>query len=193
MLLSPRKILGKILGTKYAVNTCTGAYFYCYTILYSFVSSLLTLYTSQNKTFVSLSIFIGLDPHTVQPAPKIKKAGTNKGKNDREWSVDLTDEYLASVHTSSPEVLDMNQMDPSIALGFYCRNKQDFHDLERALTKTDSKSSASPQLVSFVDKLPGYMAAATENETGIHDLDDDDAFFDDPKDTISDEDDYVLL
>ena len=71
--------------------------------------------------------------------------------------------------------------------------KQDFHDLERALTKTDSKSSASPQLVSFVDKLPGYMAAATENETGIHDLDDDDAFFDDPKDTISDEDDYVLF
>jgi cysteine protease ATG4 len=138
------------------------------------------------------SKILGLDPHTVQSAPKVKEEvqGTTND-NKKELCIDLTDEYLASVHTAYPELLDLNRMDPSIALGFYCRNRKDFIDLEDALTRTNPNSSV-PKLVSFLDKLPNYMSSVSANDMMLHDLDDD-GVFDDPQDEISDEDDYVLL
>ena len=138
------------------------------------------------------SKILGLDPHTVQSAPNMKeKVQGTKIDNEKEQCIDLTDEYLASVHTTYPELLDLNRMDPSIALGFYCRNRKDFLDLEDALTRTNPHSSA-PKLVSFLDKLPNYMSSVSANDMMLHDLDDD-GVFDDPQDEISDEDDYVLL
>ena len=125
-------------------------------------------------------------------------------------SIDLTDEYLASVHTPYPDVLDLNRMDPSIALGFYCRDRKDFLNLQEALTNpnhrmrnhqssssTATGAGGSQLLVSFVDKVPNYMSSTLVNDMMQNDDDLDCCFdggFDDPgEDELSDEDDYVLL
>jgi len=130
---------------------------------------------------------LGLDPHTVQSAPGRRE---NTGTERNKLSIDLTNEYLASVHTPYPDILDLNRMDPSIALGFYCRNRKDFFDLQKALTDPNT----TPQIVSFVDKVPNYMSSPSVNDMVLNDLDMDDDDFDDPGDTqLSDEDDYVLL
>jgi len=131
---------------------------------------------------------LGLDPHTVQLAPGKKESNSGAGKN--KLSVDLTDEYLASVHTPYPDILDLNRMDPSIALGFYCRNKKDYFDLQKALC---NNPSMTPQVVSFVDKVPNYMASPSVNDMMLNDLDIDDAFDEPEEDELSEEEDYVLL
>ena len=131
-------------------------------------------------------VFSGLDPHTVQLAPG-KKENSGSGKN--KLSIDLTDEYLASVHTPYPDILDLNRMDPSIALGFYCRNRKEYLDLQKALTDP----SISPQVVSFVDKVPNYMESPSVNDMMLNDLDIDDAFDEPEEDELSEEEDYVLL
>jgi len=138
-----------------------------------------------------------LDPHTVQPAPSKREDVRTTRKERKESSIDLTDEYLASVHSPYPDVMDLNRIDPSIALGFYCRDRKDFLELQKALTnpKCRNKSSES-QLVSFVDKVPNYMSSTLVNDM-IQDDDDLDCFdgeFDNPqKDEFSDEEDYVFL
>ncbi len=109
------------------------------------------------------------------------------GKN--KLSVDLTDDYLASVHTPYPDILDLNRMDPSIALGFYCRNKKEYLDLQKALC--DPRST--PQVVSFVEKVPNYMASPSVNDMMLNGLDIDDAFDEPQEDELSEEEDYVLL
>jgi len=161
-------------------------------------------------------VLLGLDPHTVQAAPKRREnRGTAAEQGKESSSIDLTDEYLASCHTAYPDILDLNRMDPSIALGFYCRNRKDFIDLQEALTnpnhssissststsKTTTTITTAPKLVSFVDKVPNYMSAsASVNDMMLHDLDidDDNDAFDDPGEqdefaSDDDEDDYVLL
>eukprot|EP00536_Pseudo-nitzschia_multiseries_P005155 jgi/Psemu1/189797/e_gw1.93.91.1 len=137
---------------------------------------------------------LGLDPHTVQPAPSRRENIKTGGKERRESSIDLTDEYLASVHSPYPDVLDLNRMDPSIALGFYCRDRKEFLNLQEALTRR--KQSSDSQLVSFVDKVPNYMSSSLVND--MIENDDDlgcfDGEFDNTgKDELSDEEDYVLL
>ena len=129
---------------------------------------------------------LGLDPHTVQLAPS-RRENTDAEKN--KLQIDLTDEYLASVHTPYPDILDLNRMDPSIALGFYCRNRKEFLDLQKAL----SDPGITPKVVSFVDKVPNYMMSPSVNDMMLNDLDIDDAFDDPGEDELSDEDDYVLL
>jgi len=100
-------------------------------------------------------------------------------------------------------------MDPSIALGFYCRDRKDFLNLQEALTNPNHRKrkhqptsstatgAGSQLLVSFVDKVPNYMSSALVND--MMQNDDDlyccfDGEFDDPgENELSDEDDYVLL
>mmetsp|Transcript_49843 Transcript_49843/g.57534 ORF Transcript_49843/g.57534 Transcript_49843/m.57534 type:complete len:455 (-) Transcript_49843:128-1492(-) len=139
------------------------------------------------------SKILGLDPHTLQSAPKLRNVQGTTENDEREQCIDLTDEYISSVHTAYPEVMDLNRIDPSIALGFYCRNRKDFIDLEKTLTRINPNSSAQ-KLVSFLDKIPDYMSSTSVNGMMGHDLDVD-GVFDDPQDEISDddEDDYVLL
>jgi len=129
---------------------------------------------------------LGLDPHTVQPAPGRRE---NTGTERNKLTIDLTDEYLASVHTPYPDILDLNRMDPSISLGFYCRNRKEYIDLQKALTDPN----ITPQIVSFVDKVPNYISSPSASDTMLNDLDIDDCFDDPGEDELSDEDDYVLL
>ena len=104
-------------------------------------------------------------------------------------SIDLTDEYLESVHTPHPDIFDLSRMDPSIAFGFYCRNRKEYLDLQKALTDP----SITPQVVSFVDKVPNYMTSPSMDDMMLDDLDIDDAFDEPEEDDLSEEDDYVLL
>ena len=130
-----------------------------------------------------------MDPHTVQSAPR-KRDNIETGELEKsEAPIDLTDEYIASVHTAYPEIFNLNRMDPSIALGFYCRNRKDFVDLQESLTRLNPDSSA-PKLVSFVDKVPNYMSSVPMDDMilGLHD-----DFDNAQDDEVSDEDDYVLL
>jgi len=129
---------------------------------------------------------LGLDPHTVQLAPGRRE---NTGSERNKLTIDLTNEYMASVHTPYPDILDLHRMDPSIAIGFYCRNRKEFIDLQKALTNPNT----APKVVSFVDKVPNYMMSPAVNDMMLNDPDIDDAFDDPVEDELSDEDDYVLL
>ena len=92
---------------------------------------------------------LGLDPHTIQQAPK-----RNALQN-----VQLTNDYLESVHTAYPEIYDINRMDPSLAIGFYCRDRKEFIALESSLNEL-KKVTNSPDLLTFVRKTPNYLASA---------------------------------
>mmetsp|Transcript_43860 Transcript_43860/g.105824 ORF Transcript_43860/g.105824 Transcript_43860/m.105824 type:complete len:499 (-) Transcript_43860:1196-2692(-) len=137
---------------------------------------------------------LGLDPHTVQTAPqRTSDYDEVEAANDKEGTytaIDLSDDYMQSVHTSYPEVYPINRMDPSIALGFYCRDKKEFAEFELAVKQLKMNSSC-PDLFTIVDKTPNYSSAGAEGmmdgdlDLGDDMPDDDGGDFDD--------DDYVLL
>jgi cysteine protease ATG4 len=57
---------------------------------------------------------LGLDPHTVQAAPK----------RNQKRQIDIADsDYQQSLFSKYPEVCAMASLDPSIALGFYCKTR----------------------------------------------------------------------
>jgi len=93
------------------------------------------------------------------------------------------------VHTPYPDILDLRRMDPSIALGFYCQNRKEYFELQKALTKPD----ATRRVVSFVDKVPNYMSSPSDDDILLNDFDIDDGLGDPGGEELSDEDDYVLL
>lgn len=138
---------------------------------------------------------LGLDPHTVQTAPQRNAEYDEvKAANDKEGTytgIDLSDDYMLSVHTSYPEVYPINRMDPSIALGFYCRNKKEFAEFEIALKQLKLNSSC-PDLFMIVDKTPNYSSEAAVGNMmdGELDLEDD---IPNSGGDFDDDDDYVLL
>lgn len=70
-----------------------------------------------------------LDPHTVQPAPRFPELG------DVPASEDAFDTY----HCQAPLRMHMKDIDPSLCLAFYCRDRDDFHDFcARILDVRDS-------------------------------------------------------
>jgi len=58
------------------------------------------------------SFFFYLDPHVVQP------------------SINMTEDNFQSesFHCRTPQKMPINSVDPSLAIGFYCKDKQDFDD-----------------------------------------------------------------
>jgi cysteine protease ATG4 len=134
---------------------------------------------------------LGLDPHTVQSAPQRKILHASAGNHSKESNVvvDLSDEYMQSVHSTYPEVYPISRMDPSIALGFYCRDKKDFADLESSLNKLKVNSS-SPDLFTFAEHAPDYSLSSAVSKMVMGDMEDDM-----PGDNAadSDDDEYVLL
>ena len=108
--------------------------------------------------FADGSKVLGLDPHTVQTAPH-RQNKTPGG------SVNLSDEYIRSVHTAYPEAYPIAKMDPSIALGFYCRDKADFESLQKHFEdlKEATKGSGVPDMFTFAHKAPNYMSGAMDD------------------------------
>lgn len=147
------------------------------------------------------SKILGLDPHTVQPAISTPLTEIVQGR--------LPAAYLRSLHTEYPETIDLLRMDPSIALGFFCRNRKDLQDLEAALhsisVSDDSTTMSTATLVTFMEKAPNYEDTADSTALLMNGmlLDDDDALIPSssstqPKSTSlldddDDNEDYVLL
>lgn len=140
------------------------------------------------------SKLFGLDPHTVQAAPHRQMVTTNVGTRVR--IIAFTEEYLRSVHTKYPDEIAMSRMDPSMALGFYCRDQADFEDLCSSLEKWKEEHVDMPELFTVEDSVPDYTAnvSSVMNEM-MHDEDGfADAFEDELENgNASDEDEYVML
>jgi cysteine protease ATG4 len=136
----------------------------------------------------------GLDPHTVQTAPHRQMVMTNVGKRVR--IVAFTDDYLRSVHTKYPEAIPMSRMDPSMALGFYCRDRNDFEHLCASLQKWKEEHTDMPELFAVEDAVPDYCANVS---SAMHEMLAGDEFADSfaedalENDEASDEDEYVML
>lgn len=99
------------------------------------------------------SNIFGLDPHTVQTAPRKRTVVVNDVPSH---VIELSDEYLRSVHTSSPEAFALSKLDPSVALGFYCRDRGDFLDLIFRLEKWKRDHNELPQMFSISEAAPDY-------------------------------------
>ena len=140
----------------------------------------------------------GLDPHTVQTAPRRRTAKVNGVAST---VVDLTDDYMRSCHTTHPEVFSFLKTDPSIAMGFYCKTQDDLEDLFVRLSDWKENNPSSPELFSVADASPDYAAnvsSAVNDMLGSSLLDDEDDHLVGPDgggddNDMSDEDDYVLL
>jgi len=132
------------------------------------------------------SKIFGLDPHTVQPAPRKRPAAVN-GKSS--LVVDLSNDYLRSVHTANAEVFSLQQMDPSIALGFYCQNRRDFDEVINAMRSWNASHSNMPELFPIAAKPPNYEVdlGGAMNDLML------DSLLDDDEQELSDEDEYVML
>mmetsp|Transcript_553 Transcript_553/g.1029 ORF Transcript_553/g.1029 Transcript_553/m.1029 type:complete len:514 (-) Transcript_553:2441-3982(-) len=134
----------------------------------------------------------GLDPHTVQSAPRRRTAKVN-GKTST--VVDMTDDYMRSVHTTYPEVFSFLKTDPSIAMGFYCRTQADLEDLFVRLNDWKENNPSSPELFTVADASPDYAAnvSSVVNDMLGSSLCMEDDDVQDHDDAMSEEDDYVLL
>lgn len=139
------------------------------------------------------SKILGLDPHTVQNAPRRRNAKVN-GKVTS--VVDISEAYLRSIHTTNQETVPMLRMDPSIALGFYCRTPQDLQQIQDLMTRWKAANSDLPELFTFAKHSPDY---ANGGDPMMDDLMAGDmtgsSFLEDDGDNSgeSDEDEYVML
>ena len=135
------------------------------------------------------SKIFGLDPHTVQTAPRKRSAIVN---GEPSLSVDLSDDYLQSVHTTYPEALPLSKMDPSIALGFYCKDRKDFQALLSGLSQSSKEHPNMPDLFSVCNTVPDYSAHGSlitdMASPGLND-----SMLCEDVSVASDEDEYVVL
>ncbi|GFH61592.1 hypothetical protein CTEN210_18068 [Chaetoceros tenuissimus] len=103
----------------------------------------------------------GLDPHTVQRAPR-RRLNISNDANVKRFHNEIlfTDEYLRSIHCSKGSSMNMSRIDPSLALGFYCRDVHEFEDLHQRLKgmKQSEDFAKVPELFTIVDKKPNYDA-----------------------------------
>ncbi|KAJ1694457.1 hypothetical protein LUZ63_011155 [Rhynchospora breviuscula] len=79
-----------------------------------------------------------LDPHEVQPAVDIES--------------DNLEADTSSYHCSTVRHIPLDQIDPSLAIGFYCRDKDDFHDLCSRSSELGEKANGAP-LFTVTDSL----------------------------------------
>mmetsp|Transcript_13980 Transcript_13980/g.18318 ORF Transcript_13980/g.18318 Transcript_13980/m.18318 type:complete len:463 (-) Transcript_13980:256-1644(-) len=122
------------------------------------------------------SLLFGLDPHTNQPV-------VGRSQN-RDFSLAFTNSYLRSMHTKKPAKVKIKSLDPSIALAFYCKNREDFQNLVQLFRMANSKMPSLPPLFSIIEAMPDYCS--------------DIGMFNEMMDTgeakeVEDEDDYVFL
>ena len=116
----------------------------------------------------------GLDPHTVQMAPRGTQILCNNGSTNTttktapryQWQVQLTDSYLRSLHFSSStshanheRSIPLSNLDPSCALGFYIHDYSDFVHFQRllkGLSTEHCKPNKLPEIITVSDKTPNY-------------------------------------
>lgn len=131
------------------------------------------------------SKIFGLDPHTVQTAPRRRFSRVNGRISS---VVELSDDYLRSCHTTYPEAFALDRMDPSIALGFYCRTAKDFEHVLASVQRFKETNPNSPELFTIADKSPDYSANVS---SFMNDMVGSSLF--ESAQEIDEEDDYVVL
>jgi len=129
----------------------------------------------------------GLDPHTVQLAPRGTRVLSNtKTANEADvangpptylWQVQLTDTYLRSLHfspmTTHPNhgrSIPLSGLDPSCALGFYLRDHADFSDFKnsiRSLRDEHCRPNKLPEVVTVLKRTPDYEADVSSAVRGM--------------------------
>mmetsp|Transcript_29093 Transcript_29093/g.48093 ORF Transcript_29093/g.48093 Transcript_29093/m.48093 type:complete len:562 (+) Transcript_29093:152-1837(+) len=134
----------------------------------------------------------GLDPHTIQHCPQRRRVKLPKGQTKK--IVSLTDDYLRSVHTTNPECINLHRLDPSLALGFYCRDRNDFNHLCDAQQKWKENHPKMPEIFAVADHVPDYSGNLSSAMNEMMCMSVSDALGDEESAPIEDnEDDYVLL
>ena len=111
----------------------------------------------------------GLDPHTIQTAPlrrEVKRPTTQPGQTNstaKKSVVAFTESYLRSVQTTTQETIDLKRVDPSLAVGFYCRDREEFDELCRELEdwKKAKENRGLPELFVVADTVPDYSATVS--------------------------------
>jgi hypothetical protein len=103
--------------------------------------------------------------------------------------VDISEEYLRSVHTTGQEEVPLPRMDPSIALCFYCRNSEEFDHLRDSMKQWKSANPNLPELFTFADTSPDYSGDMDELMAGDMMT----ASLMDDESEVSDEEDFVFL
>ncbi|KAF0695768.1 Aste57867_13419 [Aphanomyces stellatus] len=109
-----------------------------------------------------------LDPHTVHPTPEIDASFPSAT-------------HARTIHSTDHLVMEVDYIDPSLALGFFCKTRADYVDLEARL-----RALAGAHLcpVSIAAARPDYGQDASE----LHSVSGDSA-----NGEQDDEDDYVLI
>jgi cysteine protease ATG4 len=139
----------------------------------------------------------GLDPHTVQRAPtrrRLRPEEELRTGNTKQYQVQLSDEYLRSLNAPNISSMDMSRIDPSLALGFYCRDRADFESLCAAVDdmKTNEVTKDFPALISFADARPDYNADLSSAMMDMM-MGGSSSQMDEEEDNDDDEDDFVLI
>lgn len=83
----------------------------------------------------------------------------------------------------------MPRMDPSIALGFYCRSAADLDHLRETMKQWKNVHPNLPELFTFADASPDYASAVE----GMMGGDITGSFLDEDESKVSDEEDFVFL
>jgi len=99
----------------------------------------------------------GLDPHTIQSSPsrrRLKPEEELRTGNTKQYQVQLSDAYLRSFQCQNPRRVEASKIDPSLALGFYCRDRTDFEAFCTAI----KMEKDFPALFSIADAKPDYSA-----------------------------------
>ncbi|XP_042472714.1 cysteine protease ATG4B-like isoform X2 [Zingiber officinale] len=99
-----------------------------------------------------------LDPHEVQSAVDIK--------------MDDLEADCSSYHCSTVRHLPLDAIDPSLAIGFYCKDKDDFEDFCSRSTQLADKSSGAPlftviQNIQPTRLIPDHDSAAASSGNDI--------------------------
>ena len=130
----------------------------------------------------------GLDPHTIQKSPNFVRR-KSKSSSKSKIVVDLTNDYLRSLHTTTPECVSLGRLDPSLALGFYCRDAEDLDQLLDAFEKRQEECPHLPPLFPIADQVPDYSANESMMMSMMSSCGDGGCGDGD----VSDEDDFVML
>jgi cysteine protease ATG4 len=134
----------------------------------------------------------GLDPHTIQACPERRTVNLPKGQTKS--IISLTDDYIRSVHTTNPECIDLRKLDPSLAFGFYCRDRDEFDCLCISLQEWKDAHPSMPEMFTLSDQVPDYSANASAMSELVMSLSVSEVAFTEQDELQgNDEDDYVLL
>ncbi|KAL7500848.1 hypothetical protein ACHAWT_008765 [Skeletonema menzelii] len=155
----------------------------------------------------------GLDPHTVQMAPRgtqtLIETGHSSDGPKYQWDAQITDTYLQSLHLSATtshfnheRAIPLSGLDTSCALGFYFQDYSDFckfASLLDALANNHCRPNQLPEIITVAEKTPNYEDGVTSAMKYLVDADDGLDDFSVGNEELSeeqdtdDEDDFVLI